>query len=116
MIRSRALRRAVLLAACACAGGSALQAQDLRGTVEGVVRSEDGGQPVANAMVASSVVAASYPVIALYGDSVAVAWSQTTAAEHQQKLAAMADMKNPKAVMPLPRVAQSEILMRTGAM
>ena len=51
MIRSRALRRGVLLAACACAGGSGLQAQDLRGTVEGVVRSEDGGHPVANAMV-----------------------------------------------------------------
>jgi hypothetical protein len=27
----------------------------------------------------------------------------------------MVDMKDPKAVMPLPRVGQSEILMRTGA-
>jgi hypothetical protein len=51
MNRSRALRRGVLFAACACAAGSGLQAQDLRGTVEGVVRSEDGDRPVAEAMV-----------------------------------------------------------------
>ena len=51
MIRSRALRRGVLLTACAWAAGSGLQAQDLRGTVEGVVRSADGGRPVADAMV-----------------------------------------------------------------
>ena len=54
-------------------------------------------------------------MLALFGDSVAVAWSQTTAAEHQQKLASMANMKDPKAVMPLPRVGQSEILVRAGA-
>jgi hypothetical protein len=58
--------------------------------------------------------AASYPVLALYGDSVAIAWSQTTVAEHRQKLASAVDMKDPKAVMPLPRVGQSEILMRAG--
>jgi hypothetical protein len=60
-------------------------------------------------------VAASFPVLALQGDSVAIAWSQTTAAEHRSRLAAMVDMKDPKAVMPLPRVGQSEILMRVGA-
>ena len=60
-------------------------------------------------------VAASFPVLAVHHDSVAVAWSQTTAAEHRAKLAAMVDMKDPKAVMPLPRVGQSEILMRVGA-
>ena len=60
-------------------------------------------------------VAASFPVLAVHHDSVAVAWSQTTAAEHQAKLATMVDMKDPKAVMPLPRVGQSEILMRVGA-
>jgi hypothetical protein len=60
-------------------------------------------------------VAASFPVLAVHHDSVAVAWSQTTAAEHRARLAAMVDMKDPKAVMPLPRVGQSEILMRVGA-
>ena len=66
-------------------------------------------------LVSEPEVAASFPVLALRGDSVAVAWSQTTPAEHRAKLAAMVDMKDPKAVMPLPRVGQSEILMRVGA-
>jgi len=60
-------------------------------------------------------VAASYPVVAVYGDSVAVAWSQTTAAEHRAKLAEREDMKDPGAVMRLPRVGQSEILVRAAA-
>ena len=78
-------------------------------------RSTDGGKRFGGEELLSEPgVAASYPVLALYGDSVAVAWSQTTAAEHQEKLASMADMKNPEAVMPLPRVGQSEILMRAG--
>jgi hypothetical protein len=79
-------------------------------------RSTDGGKSFSHEEPLSDQgVAASYPVLALYGDSVAVAWSQTTAAEHRKKLASMADMKDPKAVTPLPRVGQSEILMRTGA-
>jgi hypothetical protein len=58
--------------------------------------------------------AASFPVLAVYGDSLAVAWSQSTAAEHRTKLAAQVDMRDPKAVLQLPRVGQSEILVRTG--
>jgi hypothetical protein len=80
-----------------------------------VRRSTDGGASFGSTAVLSDPgVAASYPVVALRGDSVAVAWSQTTAAEHRAKLAAQVDMKDPKAVMPLPRVGQSEILLRTG--
>lgn len=79
-------------------------------------RSADGGKRFSpEELLSDQGVAASFPVLALYGDSVAVAWSQTTAAEHRRKLASMVDMKDPKAVMPLPRVGQSEILMRTGA-
>jgi hypothetical protein len=79
-------------------------------------RSADGGKSFSpEELLSDPGVAASYPVLALHGDSVAVAWSQTTAAEHRKKLASMVDMKDPKAVMPLPRVGQSEILMRTGA-
>jgi hypothetical protein len=79
-------------------------------------RSADGGETFRpEELLSDPGVAASYPVLAIVGDSVAVAWSQTTAAEHRAKLDAMADMKNPKAVMPLPRVGQSEILMRVGA-
>jgi BNR repeat protein len=80
-----------------------------------VRRSTDGGASFGSSAVLSDPgVAASYPVVALHGDSVAVAWSQTTAAEHRAKLAAQVDMKDPKAVMPLPRVGQSEILLRAG--
>jgi hypothetical protein len=79
-------------------------------------RSADGGRSFGpEALLSEPGVAASYPVLALYGDSVAVAWSQTTAAEHERKLASKIDMKDPDAVMPLPRVGQSEILMRAGA-
>jgi hypothetical protein len=80
-------------------------------------RSTDGGKRFARGELLSEPgVAASYPVLARYGDSLAVAWSQTTVAEHRRKLATAVDMKDPKAVMPLPRVGQSEILMRTGAL
>ncbi len=80
-------------------------------------RSADGGKRFGREELLSEPgVAASYPVLARYGDSLAVAWSQTTAAEHRRKLATAVDMKHPKAVMPLPRVGQSEILMRTGAL
>ena len=79
-------------------------------------RSGDGGERFhAEELLSEPGVAASFPVLALHGDSVAVAWSQTTAGEHRAKLAAMVDMKDPKVAMPLPRVGQSEILVRVGA-
>jgi hypothetical protein len=78
-------------------------------------RSADGGRSFGTATALSDPeAAAGYPVVAVYGDSVAVAWSQTTAAEHRERLASRVDMKDPKAVMPLPRVGQSEILLRAG--
>ncbi|MGH7508604.1 MAG: sialidase family protein [Gemmatimonadales bacterium] len=78
-------------------------------------RSQDGGRSFGRAVVLSEPgVAASFPVVAVYGDSVAVAWSQTTAAEHRAKLAARLDMSDPRAVQQLPRVGQSEILLRSG--
>jgi hypothetical protein len=89
------------------------------GTIPRVLlrRSIDEGVSFGKASLLSDPeVAASFPVLAVHHDSVAVAWSQTTAAEYQAKLAATVDMKDPKAVMPLPRVGQSEILMRVGAM
>jgi hypothetical protein len=79
-------------------------------------RSADGGERFqTEELLSEPGVAASFPVLAVHGDSVAVAWSQTTAAEHRAKLAAMIDMKDPEAAMPLPRVGQSEILVRVGA-
>lgn len=51
MIGSRIGRRGLALAACACMVGSGLRAQDLRGTVEGVILSAEGDRPVASALV-----------------------------------------------------------------
>lgn len=80
-------------------------------------RSADGGRSFGPEGVLSDPgAAASFPVVAVYGDSVAVAWSQTTAAEHQARLAARVDMSDPKAVQQLPRVGQSEILLRAGGL
>jgi hypothetical protein len=78
-------------------------------------RSADGGRSFGPEGVLSDPgVAASFPVLAVYGDSVAVAWSQTTAAEHRAQLASRMKMSDPKAVHSLPRVGQSEILLRAG--
>jgi hypothetical protein len=80
-------------------------------------RSADGGRSFDRAAVLSDPgVAASFPVVAVYGDSVAVAWSQTTAVEHRVRLAARVDMSDPNAVQQLPRVGQSEILLRAGGL
>jgi hypothetical protein len=78
-------------------------------------RSGDGGRSFgAIERLSDPGAAASFPVLAVYGDSLAVAWSQSTAAEHRAKLARQVDMRDPKAVMQLPRVGQSEILVRAG--
>ncbi|HXE58641.1 MAG TPA: sialidase family protein [Gemmatimonadales bacterium] len=77
--------------------------------------SRDGGRRFGPTEVLSDEgVAASYPVVALFGDSLAVAWSQRSDSAHRAELAARPDMKDPKAVMRLPRVGQSEIFLRLG--
>lgn len=79
-------------------------------------RSVDGGLTWFAAQDVSDPASAStFPVLALLGDSVAVAWSQqsTEAAEHASHQ--MPDMKDPTAQMPLPRVGQQEVFLRTAA-
>jgi hypothetical protein len=79
--------------------------------------SRDGGATFGpEEVVSAPEQAATFPVLAVVGDSVAVAWSATTAAEHHAAAAARPDMKDPGAVMPLPRVGQSEIWLRTGGL
>ena len=51
MISSRPILRGAFLAACACITAAAARAQDLSGSVEGVVLSSDGGRPIADATV-----------------------------------------------------------------
>ena len=78
-------------------------------------RSADGGRRFGGIETLSDPgAAASFPVLAVHGDSVTVAWSQSTEAEHHARLAARVDMRDPRAVMQLPRVGQSEILVRSG--
>jgi hypothetical protein len=80
-------------------------------------RSTDGGLTWLEAQVVSDPgTASTFPVLALLGDSVAVAWSQqsTEAAEHAAHQ--MPDMKDPKAQMPLPRVGQQEVLLRVAGL
>lgn len=78
-------------------------------------RSSDGGRSFAAAQeVSEPGVAASFPVVAVHHDSLAVAWSQTTAAAHHEALAQKVDMRDPKAVQGLPRVGQSEVFLRQG--
>jgi hypothetical protein len=79
--------------------------------------SRDGGTTFGpEEQVSAPGQAATFPVLAVMGDSVAVAWSATTAAAHHAAAAARPDMKDPASVMPLPRVGQSEIWLRTGAL
>jgi hypothetical protein len=79
--------------------------------------SRDGGASFTRAeQVSADGQAATFPVLAVVGDSLAVAWSATTAAAHHAAAAARPDMKDPEAVMPLPRVGQSEIWLRTRAL
>src|SRR5690606_29082601 len=78
-------------------------------------RSRDGGASFgATQPVSEEGAAASFPVLAVHHDSLAVAWSQTTAQAHHEAAASKPDMKDPKAVQALPRVGQSEIFLRQG--
>lgn len=71
----------------------------------------DAGQTVA---LSAAGQAASYPVLGVIGDSLLVAWSQMTTAAHHAASSQRPDMTDPTAVMPLPRVGQSEIFERRG--
>ena len=51
MITKQAMWRGALMAACVCTTAGTASAQDLRGTVEGVVLSADGARPIAEARV-----------------------------------------------------------------
>ena len=78
-------------------------------------RSADGGATwFAAQTISDPATASTFPVLALLGDSVAVAWSQQSAEAHDHEMMAMDEMKDPKAVMALPRVGQQEVYLRTA--
>lgn len=78
-------------------------------------RSTDGGvsfgppQPLS-----ASGVAGAYPVIALTADSVRVAWSQRSERVFAEERASRPDHADPTVDVPLERVGQTEILLRSA--
>jgi hypothetical protein len=78
-------------------------------------RSLDGGATwLQTQTVSDPATASTFPVLALIGDSVAVAWSQQSAEAHDHAEMAKPDMKDPKATMGLPRVGQQEVFLRVA--
>lgn len=78
--------------------------------------SADDGRRFGPALPLSDpALAATFPVLAIVGDSVHVAWSQMSDAAHHAAQAERPDMDDPAARMPLPRVGQQEVLVRKAA-
>jgi BNR repeat protein len=78
--------------------------------------SRDGGDSFGSVMTLSDgAEAATFPVLAVTGQQVTVAWAQTTAATHAHEAASRPNMKDPKATMGLPAVGASRVLVRSGA-
>ena len=88
---------------------------DGMGTLPEVVmrHSSDRGESFApSQLLSADGFAASFPVLALYRDTLAVAWGQRGEAAHREAMASRPDMSDPASVLGLPRVGQSEIFER----
>lgn len=82
-----------------------------------VRRSTDGGASFGAAVTASdTTVAATFPVLALHGDSLTLAWAQQSRASLEHTEHSRPDMKDPTAVMPLPSVGSQVVVVRQGRM
>jgi hypothetical protein len=80
-------------------------------------RSLDGGATwFATQTISDPATASTFPVLALVGDSVAIAWSQQSAEAHEHAEHAKEAMKDPKVQNPLPRVGQQEVLLRVAGL
>lgn len=84
----------------------------LTGTPRILMRGARSGTAFGPEWVVSGEGAASFPVLAVDGDSVTIAWSEKGREAHRADEAARPDMSQPGASMPLPRVGQSEIFVR----
>lgn len=77
--------------------------------------SHDGGEHFSSTqMVSAEGSAASFPVLALNGREVTVAWTEQSAEYARAAAAARPDMKDPHATMGLDRVGESHVLVRSG--
>lgn len=92
---------------------------DGKGTRPGILlrASTDGGEGFGRRLsLSDGATAAAYPVLAIHGDSLTVAWSQTADSAYRAMMAARPDMKDPTAKMGLPRVGQQEVVARQLAL
>jgi hypothetical protein len=79
--------------------------------------SRDGGKTFGAAQVVSAAGQfAGFPVLAITGKTITVAWSQKTpeAAAHEER--SRPDMSDPKAVMGLHAVGNAQVLVRRGSL
>jgi hypothetical protein len=79
--------------------------------------SPDGGSRFAPPLAVSAPGrAASFPVLAVHGDRVSIAWSEQGAAEEAHAGHAMPDMKDPKARQRLAPVGARQVVLREGTL
>jgi hypothetical protein len=77
--------------------------------------SRDGGRRFgAPVPVSGPDVAATFPVLAVAGRRVSVAWAEQSRAAAGHAAAHAPDMRDPRAVKRLGRVGESQVLVRTG--
>jgi BNR repeat protein len=77
--------------------------------------SMNGGQSFAPAeQLSPTGTAAQFPVLAVRGDSIAVAWTGQSAAAHDRELKAQPNMKMAGMTMPLHAVGEAEVMVRRG--
>jgi hypothetical protein len=77
--------------------------------------SRDDGASFGAAQQLSTVGrSASFPVLAVAGSGVSVAWSEESAQDAAAEAKAMPNMKDPHAVMGLHAVGNAQVMMRSG--
>ena len=77
--------------------------------------SRDNGESFGPAMLVSGEgQAATFPVLALRGRDLTIAWSEQSQMEHDHEQAMAPNMKDPKAVKGLSRVGASAVRVRSG--
>jgi hypothetical protein len=75
--------------------------------------SRDGGRTFGEAATLTEVArAGTFPVLALAADAITVAWSEQGADDHAHASASRPNMRDPKAVMPLPTVGKTRVVLR----
>jgi hypothetical protein len=87
-------------------------------TPQVVVRvSHDGGATFdAATLLSVAGRSATFPVLAIAGDSLAVAWSEESAEAAKAEAAATPNMKDPKAAQGLHAVGNAQVLVRRGTL